>query len=352
MTDQSTSPNQPFYRIGAVSRLTGITPFTLRVWERRYRAVQPQRSEGGDRLYTRLDITRLTLMKRLADGGDAVGAVAQLSLAQLQTRLADTNGPMASPPAGAADRPCRIVVLGDALPARIQHRQQPFARCSLVGAFTQPQDLPQQAAAPNPTVLVVERPTVSAETALEVLRLTQQTGAHYALVVYGFGARGALQQLTTSRMVPVRAPVSLEHLERECLRLAARTAPSAIAAFQDTLLNNPIPPRIFADATLGRFAEVSTSVECECPHHLAELVSNLSAFEAYSAQCESRSTSDQALHAHLYCVAAHARALLEGALKQVAQAEGLEALLENNSAPERRSRTQAGQPPSALPSQT
>jgi hypothetical protein len=76
------------------------------------------------------------------------------------------------------------------------------------------------------------------------------------------------------------------------------------------------------------------------------------AFEAYSAQCESRSPSDQALHAHLYCVAAHARALLEGALKQVAQAEGLEALLENNSAPERRLRTQAGQPPSALPSQT
>ena len=35
------------YRIGAVSRLTGIPPDTLRVWERRYDLITPMRSEGG-----------------------------------------------------------------------------------------------------------------------------------------------------------------------------------------------------------------------------------------------------------------------------------------------------------------
>ena len=36
------------YRIGAVSRMTGISPDALRIWERRYAAVSPQRSPGGD----------------------------------------------------------------------------------------------------------------------------------------------------------------------------------------------------------------------------------------------------------------------------------------------------------------
>ena len=75
------------YRIGAVSRLTGIPQDTIRVWERRYNVVRPQRSEGGDRLYSRDDITRLTLIRRLVDAGNAIGTVARLSLKQLQKRL-------------------------------------------------------------------------------------------------------------------------------------------------------------------------------------------------------------------------------------------------------------------------
>ena len=37
------------YRIGAVAKLTGISPDTLRVWERRYGCIVPQRSPGGGR---------------------------------------------------------------------------------------------------------------------------------------------------------------------------------------------------------------------------------------------------------------------------------------------------------------
>lgn len=76
------------YRIGAVSRLTGVTQDALRVWERRYGVVEPQRSEGGDRLYSREDVTRLTLIKRLVDAGHAISRVARLTLKQLQQRLA------------------------------------------------------------------------------------------------------------------------------------------------------------------------------------------------------------------------------------------------------------------------
>ena len=55
------------YRIGAVAKLTGISPDTLRIWERRYSCVTPQRSPGGGRIYSSDDIARLRLMKLRRD---------------------------------------------------------------------------------------------------------------------------------------------------------------------------------------------------------------------------------------------------------------------------------------------
>ena len=75
------------YRIGTVCRLTGIAPATLRAWERRYRIVQPGRNPGNSRLYSRADITRLTLIKQRVDLGDAISTVANLSLDSLRKRL-------------------------------------------------------------------------------------------------------------------------------------------------------------------------------------------------------------------------------------------------------------------------
>ncbi|MGI9590525.1 MAG: MerR family transcriptional regulator, partial [Myxococcota bacterium] len=44
------------FRIGAVSRLTGLTADTIRAWEKRHQAVEPFRSEGGTRLYRESDV--------------------------------------------------------------------------------------------------------------------------------------------------------------------------------------------------------------------------------------------------------------------------------------------------------
>jgi hypothetical protein len=56
---------------------------------------------------------------------------------------------------------------------------------------------------------------------------------------------------------------------------------------------------------------------------VAELLMQLSRFEAYSAQCEQRSPQDAELHAFLGRVAADARASFEEALQQVALRKGL-----------------------------
>ena len=70
-------------------------------------------------------------------------------------------------------------------------------------------------------------------------------------------------------------------------------------------------------------ANLSPTIACECPRHVAELLMQLSHFEAYSAECEHRNTADAELHAYLRQVATASRTRFEAALEHVALHEGL-----------------------------
>jgi MerR family transcriptional regulator, light-induced transcriptional regulator len=71
----------PIYTIKTVVHLTGITPATLRAWERRYGVLAPGRSEGGYRLYSERDIATLLWLKHQVDAGVAISrAVALLDM--------------------------------------------------------------------------------------------------------------------------------------------------------------------------------------------------------------------------------------------------------------------------------
>ena len=61
-----------------VARMTGMTADTIRVWERRYRAVEPSRTPGGTRRYSIADIRRLTLLREATQSGHTISAIAQL----------------------------------------------------------------------------------------------------------------------------------------------------------------------------------------------------------------------------------------------------------------------------------
>jgi len=74
----------PRYRIGVVSRLTGLSTDVVRVWERRYGAIQPARSDGGSRLYSDADISRLRRLRQAVEKGHAIGQVAALSESELE----------------------------------------------------------------------------------------------------------------------------------------------------------------------------------------------------------------------------------------------------------------------------
>jgi MerR family transcriptional regulator, light-induced transcriptional regulator len=78
----------PEYSIRVVSRLTGLSADTLRMWERRYGYPSPRRTESGLRLYARADIERLTLIARGIKLGYRVGETVGLDQAALRQRLA------------------------------------------------------------------------------------------------------------------------------------------------------------------------------------------------------------------------------------------------------------------------
>lgn len=76
MTDLTLKPMLHPMRV--VSLRTGLTPDLLRAWEKRYGAVAPVRSAGGQRHYSDADVERLTLLVRATQGGRQIGQVAPL----------------------------------------------------------------------------------------------------------------------------------------------------------------------------------------------------------------------------------------------------------------------------------
>ena len=69
--------NKPLYMISVAAELTGMHPQTLRVYESQG-LVNPQRSGGNTRLYSRADIERLELINQLTDEGINLAGVVRI----------------------------------------------------------------------------------------------------------------------------------------------------------------------------------------------------------------------------------------------------------------------------------
>ncbi|MFH2005326.1 MAG: MerR family transcriptional regulator [bacterium] len=89
------------YPMRVVSRLTGLSSHTIRVWERRYQAVVPQRSLGNTRQYSAADVRRLALLGRATSVGHRIRELAKLPDGELELMLEVERG-ASSAPAGAA----------------------------------------------------------------------------------------------------------------------------------------------------------------------------------------------------------------------------------------------------------
>lgn len=307
----------PTYAIGAASQLSGVGVDSIRVWERRYGAVAPQRNERNKRRYTRDDVMRLRLIKRLIENGNPVSTVAYFSDEELRARLqiyADAIGPIAKSPA----RPSALVY-GGVLGQLLSEHWTRSDRVSFEAGYTDITEFELQALASSPEVLILDFPFLNQQWVDGVLTLRAGVGASRVIVVYGYANSVCLERLTSLGVVILRAPVTLDMLEQACL------SPSTAASLPyDPAKSDAVGARSYDDRALAALTTVSTAIQCECPHHLADLLFRLTAFETYSADCESRSTQDAALHAVLYRHTAQARGLIEQALDHLIQMEGIE----------------------------
>jgi len=54
-----------YYRIGEVSRITGVKAYVLRYWESEFRWMMPAKSRSKQRMYRQKDIETILLIKKL-----------------------------------------------------------------------------------------------------------------------------------------------------------------------------------------------------------------------------------------------------------------------------------------------
>ena len=74
-------PNKLYFRIGEVSEITGVQPYTLRHWEMEFPTLSPKKNDAGQRLYRKEDIEMVHTIQRLlhSEGYTTAGARRLLS---------------------------------------------------------------------------------------------------------------------------------------------------------------------------------------------------------------------------------------------------------------------------------
>lgn len=306
------------YRIAAVSKESGVPIATVRMWERRYGVVSPARSSGNGRLYSRQDIERLSLLKLAVDAGHAIGTVANLSDEQIKARL-DSSGSVTKP--SSPSSPCRTVILGPLLAHRLNKAwadRKDVEIASVLDSFDTENDSIESA---RPDALIVEVALVHAATLLQLRQLRAALRPTVMIVIYGFGTQQTLKRLDDEGMLAIGAPADPAHLARICHLGLSMNGPGRLSI--ESMLMRSIGPRKFDDHFLATAARQPTSVQCECPNHLADLLVKLNAFELYSRDCESTNPSDAAVHVLLHAAAAHCREVIEHAMSKVLAHEGI-----------------------------
>src|SRR5215813_3962601 len=85
-----TEGDDRLYKIGEVCKLADVQPYVLRYWETEFPQLAPNKSGGGQRLYTRHEIDTILRIKQLlySEGFTIAGAKKKL----------EAEGEPASPP--------------------------------------------------------------------------------------------------------------------------------------------------------------------------------------------------------------------------------------------------------------
>lgn len=313
------------YGIGTVARLTGLTTHTIRAWEKRHDAVTAKRDKAGRRRYSPADVERLTKLKQLVDLGERIGGLAQRSAEELDARLTALDTGAAQPPPQVT--PLRIGLYGgnagelEQLIAGSTNR----IKVADVRADATPATLLDESL--DIDSVLIATASVSPAIVAQLETLTRRPNGTSLILVYSFARDQDLRRLAAAGTIIVRSPASAADIKRA---LDEAVQMWASARVLDRVANAATPrdrsgeTERFTAAELTKIGAISTSIDCECPHHLATVISNLRAFERYSAECANLNEADEAIHEYLYRETVRANQIIENALRQLMAYEDIE----------------------------
>jgi DNA-binding transcriptional MerR regulator len=316
----------PEYAIGTVAGLTGLDPHSIRAWERRYGAVRPQRSPKGRRYYGAREVARLQLLKALVDSGEAIGQIAMLEDDALRERLSHLAGLATSGPRPDAKAPLTLALLAPGIESQLGVSAAALGRLRVTLVSRERADFVERLAAHPADVIVAELRSLGAEPLRALEEIRRAAGTRLVLLLYDFAPGIELARLARGGAHLVRGPIRLAQLRQSIEDLLAIDAVGQRGALRERVPSSTPganSPRRFSDEQLSALLETASGIRCECPSHLASLVSSLVAFELYSRDCESLGDNDAALHRHLAASSSRLRAELEELLDNVVRLEGI-----------------------------
>lgn len=108
----SNTPNEDMapahHSIKIAARRTGLSPHVIRIWEKRYGAVEPERTATNRRFYSDAEIERLTYLRQATAAGHSIGNIANLPIAQLQLLVSKPEMSVAASSAERAVSPAQV----------------------------------------------------------------------------------------------------------------------------------------------------------------------------------------------------------------------------------------------------
>lgn len=144
----------------------------------------------------------------------------------------------------------------------------------------------------------------------------------FVIISYKFAQKSILAELRALNIKLLQEPVSfpllkvfmIEQSVNNLFGKNSRKDPEVAPIESDN-------KRRYSSEQLAILQEVTSSVKCECPNHLATLTDSLYSFEDYAQACQEENPEDAEIHAMLHQETTKARLILERALDRLCEHE-------------------------------
>ena len=241
--DPSIRTDDARYPIQAVAARTGLTPPLLRAWERRYGAVEPQRGEGGERLYSDRQVHRLNLLRMLTQHGHRISRIAELPTAELERLLLDVGITPFESPVRAENSDLEYVLFGRGLAAvnaldvkmlehEVERARTVLSPLALIDAVLCPLiRRAEQIPARGPVVKAAAQGMVEllTETARAVARVVGPLGSGRPMVIWNLGEprdASLAMAAATASLQGLRAEILHDSADGDDIAAYVRTEPT------------------------------------------------------------------------------------------------------------------------------